>query len=63
MRLAKFLCTLQICLVRIAELEGIQNVQAEVILTEKKVKVTKEDLGVAVGNIEVVMSRRQAEGG
>ena len=47
---------------RTAEVWGIQNVQGEVILTEKKVKVTK-DLGVAAGNIEVVISRSRAEGG
>ena len=45
-----------------AEVWGIQNVQGEVILTEKKVKVTK-DLEVAAGNIEVVISRSRAEGG
>ena len=44
---------------RTAEVWGIQNVQGEVILTEKKVKVTMH-LGVAAGNIEVV-SRNQAE--
>ena len=58
----KILCILQRCLVRTAEVWGIQNVQGEVILTEKKVKVTK-DLGVAAGNIEVVISRSRAEGG
>ena len=55
---------------RIAELEDIENVQEEVILMEKEVKVTK-DLGMAAGHIEVVIRsrsraenrRRQAEGG
>lgn len=59
MGLGKILCTLQRMSGEIAELEGIPNVQAEVILTEKKVKVTMH-LGVAAGNIEVV-SRSQAE--
>jgi len=56
--------------VRIAELEDIKNVQEEVILMEKEVKVTK-DLGMAAGHIEVVIRsrsraedrRRKAEGG
>ena len=56
---------------KIGEREGIVKVQVEVILKERKVKlskkdlgemkVTKMDLGMAFGNKEAEMSRNQAE--